>query len=581
MSIITVTDDGDSGAGTLRQAIADAVDGDTIDFDESIILITLTSDELLLDQPITLTISGPISGPADLIITRDSGASPFRIFHITAGLITFSNLTISNGNATDGGGVYADATTIFDTCIITGNTALQGGGLLAHGAVTLIDCIINNNTLVDQAEAPDPRGAGIYVTNGTTIDIITSIISENSITSTGHNAAGAGIYNNSSLTITDSTIDNNSIVAVDNTGFGAGILNADYLTLQNCTISNNTIEDDESGNGGGGGICNYAEISQLFIRTCTISSNTISEKGGGILNLNGVIEITNTTITNNTTSLPGTIGGGIHNTEIGIYIDNTIVALNGDFDIVNTEAPENIANLVGYNLFITDRISGFTPNITDVIVDADDFEIGPLADNGGPTYTHRLFTGNPAINAGDNTGASEFDQRGFTRIIATTIDIGAYEYDPATEPSPYVVFPVSISYNLIHEIRLNNFINTFGDGYEHRVNNNDAFGDRSNGLGGQSTYKGTNAFKINLTNMIHTNESLTARANIFWKFYQDRLGGFEPFYFYNPIEASSIDLTGVSTTGRYLVRFEDHSLSREAFTTRLYNAGIGLVEVRE
>jgi hypothetical protein len=54
-----------------------------------------------------------------------------------------------------------------------------------------------------------------------------------------------------------------------------------------------------------------------------------------------------------------------------------------------------------------------------------------LQDNGGPTFTQALLPGSPAIDAGDNTAAPPFDQRGFTRIDHGTIDIGAYELQQA------------------------------------------------------------------------------------------------------------------------------------------------------
>src|SRR5213079_2597638 len=71
-----------------------------------------------------------------------------------------------------------------------------------------------------------------------------------------------------------------------------------------------------------------------------------------------------------------------------------------------------------------------------------ELKLGPLANNGGFTLTHALLCGSPAIDAGDNTDAPEFDQRGFPflRIFPTNgvIDIGAYELALPTVicPSP-------------------------------------------------------------------------------------------------------------------------------------------------
>jgi hypothetical protein len=59
--------------------------------------------------------------------------------------------------------------------------------------------------------------------------------------------------------------------------------------------------------------------------------------------------------------------------------------------------------------------------------------LGPLQDNGGPTWTMALLPGSPAIDVGDNTDAPDWDQRGegFPRIVNGVIDIGAFEVQPA------------------------------------------------------------------------------------------------------------------------------------------------------
>jgi hypothetical protein len=69
--------------------------------------------------------------------------------------------------------------------------------------------------------------------------------------------------------------------------------------------------------------------------------------------------------------------------------------------------------------------------------------LGPLQDNGGPTFTHALLPGSPAINAGDNTDAPEFDQRGLPRVTGPRIDIGAYEVQPGPVASFYLYAPES------------------------------------------------------------------------------------------------------------------------------------------
>jgi hypothetical protein len=71
-----------------------------------------------------------------------------------------------------------------------------------------------------------------------------------------------------------------------------------------------------------------------------------------------------------------------------------------------------------------------------------------LRDNDGPTKTHALIEGSPAINNGDNrfVGGSQFDQRGegFARIVGDTVDIGAFEFVP---PPPMNTAPVASDYD--------------------------------------------------------------------------------------------------------------------------------------
>ncbi len=139
------------------------------------------------------------------------------------------------------------------------------------------------------------------------------------------------------------------------------------------------------------------------------------------------------------------------------------------------------------------------------------------------------------------------------------------------------VLTVSPAYSLVHEIRYSNFIANMGDGHEQRVNKNLNWGPRGDGLGGTSAvYKGQNVFKLTFKNLIY---GTSKSANTLWAFYVARLGNYEPFYFYNPIE-NAPDPNGAETTGRYLVRFADGSMTREQFMWCAYNSSVDLIEVR-
>ena len=140
------------------------------------------------------------------------------------------------------------------------------------------------------------------------------------------------------------------------------------------------------------------------------------------------------------------------------------------------------------------------------------------------------------------------------------------------------VFPINVNPPVNHTLGYVNYIAEMGDGFEQRANKNLAWS-HADGEGGVTSYKGINKFRIEARCLAHINADTAQEANKFWGFYKARLGSYEPFYFYNPAEAV-IDLTGTATTGRYLVRFEEAELTREQFVLKLFNQGIGLVEVR-
>ena len=119
---LTVINTNDSGAGSLRQAIIDAIPGDTIDFDTGIFAttqtITLTSGELVIDKDLTITGPG-----ADRLAVVGSPLSPDRVFTITCGAtVGISGLTIAHGQAGRGGGILN-----LGTLTVSGRAFPSGG----------------------------------------------------------------------------------------------------------------------------------------------------------------------------------------------------------------------------------------------------------------------------------------------------------------------------------------------------------------------------------------------------------------------------------------------------------------------
>ncbi len=142
---LTVTNLADSGAGSLRDTIASASPGDTIQV-QATGTITLTSGELYIGQ--NLTIAGP--GASQLAI---SGNHVSRVFEIAYGTtVSLSGMTIENGMSpatAGGGGIYNEGTLIITNCTISGNTTvdgLNGGGIDSYGPLTITGSTISGNS---------------------------------------------------------------------------------------------------------------------------------------------------------------------------------------------------------------------------------------------------------------------------------------------------------------------------------------------------------------------------------------------------------------------------------------------------
>jgi hypothetical protein len=140
---IIVNNTNDSGPGSLRQALLDANDGDTIDATGISGVITLITGELLVDKSVTMNGAG-----AD-VLAVDGNASG-RVFQIGTGeTVTISDLTIRNGHDdTIGGGIDNEvgATLTITNSTLSGNMAgsvgnpsVQGGGICNSGTLTIVN----------------------------------------------------------------------------------------------------------------------------------------------------------------------------------------------------------------------------------------------------------------------------------------------------------------------------------------------------------------------------------------------------------------------------------------------------------
>ena len=142
-----------------------------------------------------------------------------------------------------------------------------------------------------------------------------------------------------------------------------------------------------------------------------------------VVAVGGAATIQHSTLSGNQAEL----GGGM-NSQSSLTMRHTIVAGN-----MALKGPDLQGLLIfsGYNLFGNSQGgSGYDP--TDLL-DVNPL-LGPLQDNGGPTWTHALLLNSPAINRGEISPAAvgswpEWDQRGpgFARVVGGALDIGAFE----------------------------------------------------------------------------------------------------------------------------------------------------------
>jgi hypothetical protein len=120
----------------------------------------------------------------------------------------------------------------------------------------------------------------------------------------------------------------------------------------------------------------------------------------------------------------------------GAYIKNTIFKVSSGGHSIVSDGFNTIMSQ-GYNVSSDDG-AGYLNGPGDQI--NTDPLLGPLQDNGGPTFTHELLPGSPAINAGDPNfvGPPDYDQRGpdYVRVTGGRIDVGSFEVQNPPSPTP-------------------------------------------------------------------------------------------------------------------------------------------------
>lgn len=266
---------------------------------------------------------------------------------------------------------------IDEVTIQNGKPNASGGGILNHDTLTLTNSTITSNTGLD-------FGGGIF--NADTLTIANSTVNSNETTGFNLSGGGGGIFTQGTLTATGITVNNNTTL-----GRGGGIYNLDQtLAMTNSTISTNTALN-------GGGIFNrFGTVNLIHM---TLTGNTATDNGGGIWNFGGTMTLANTIISGNTAVTPADdCAGGM--TSLGYNLAGDATCAFGAAGDLNSTNPL----------------------------------LGPLANNGGPTQTHALLAGSPAIDIVPLVSCTvSTDQRGVARPQGAACDGGSFEH-PHTLP---------------------------------------------------------------------------------------------------------------------------------------------------
>lgn len=454
----------------IATALQRATSGDTIR-----IAAGVFKENLGVDKEITMIGAGPDqtiidAGLADTVLKVNGYKYPNGMD------FSLSEVSLFHGQSQDGAGLWVshgNNITLQHVIIAQNIASGQGGGIYDDYArrMALDQVTVWHNSA-------GKEGGGIYFSSATQgnvdfgldieMDITNSDIQENS------GSEGGGIYNEGKLTLENTKLEGNHARGSGmKAGEGGGLFNDHEATISNCSFKKNTADT------GGGGISSLEPWSDTSaMTTASIIDSTISDNqanSGGGIDDTGELSLTNSTVANNQATL---YGGGINDSIYStvppyhFYATNSTISGNSAMSGGGFWLEDMTDNLTGTNLTIAyNQGPGIYAHLTKLtlinsllaangggncdfaavtgtdttdlsddsscsgFIEADPM-IGPLADNGGPTMTHKLMPGSPAIDAGSDVPLTK-DQRGVKRPLdgdgdgVAKIDIGAYEYDQA------------------------------------------------------------------------------------------------------------------------------------------------------
>jgi CSLREA domain-containing protein len=334
-----------------------------------------------------------LAGPDTVSVPAGSYVLTLGGYIVASGSpITISGAGVS-ATIVDGNGMQRTLV-VSGTSATVGNLTFQNGSDAADGLGG--GCVFSNGGTVTIADSAirgchgAGGGGGIFVAASTNLTVSRSTISGNTGSSGGGLASGCFSTSCPTTLVDRSTISENR-----STGGGGGIISSGTLTLVNSTVSGNTAATD------GGGILNTvlsgSETATLTLRSTTVASNVADDDANGSGNGGGVSTVGRTTLQNS------------------LIADN----VDGGSQAPDVAGPATVAG--GFTTLVEDQAGATLTGLAR----SGDAALAPLADNGGPTRTHRPSARGLVQGRGECSEAT--DQRGVVRVAPC--DIGAVELE--------------------------------------------------------------------------------------------------------------------------------------------------------
>ncbi len=322
---LVVTNGFNNGPGSLRAAVACALNGQTVTFSN-----TQTGNAIVLNSEIPITQSITIDGSGAPGVAAD-GAGASRVFNISAnGPVTLTHLIIQNGYAASGNGgalLAGSPLLVLNQVQVLSSTAAAGtGGGLYSGAGAIFTntqfisntsqsnaggAWVNDNALVTGGRFERNTCAGAACQGGgLNVDGLT--LSGTQFISNSAAGQGGGVWANSAARLTIASFQGNR--CTDSACLGGGLYGVASLTLTNTDFISNTA----SGNGGGAWAAGAATLTGGHFQGNTCSADPC--QGGGLL-ANSSLTLSGTQFSSN----QSTAGGG------GAWTNSTATLTNGSF----------------------------------------------------------------------------------------------------------------------------------------------------------------------------------------------------------------------------------------------------------